>query len=56
MSGDQPANKKSKMTSSLAQLKEFTTVVADSGDFEGNFGVEFEPPAGFRTLWVPHSA
>ncbi|CAB3367866.1 Hypothetical predicted protein [Cloeon dipterum] len=34
MSGGEPTSKKSKMSSSLAQLKELTTVVADSGDFE----------------------
>ncbi|XP_059482639.1 transaldolase [Neocloeon triangulifer] len=34
MSGESPTSKKAKMSSSLAQLKELTTVVADSGDFE----------------------
>lgn len=31
----EPQLKKVKMSSSLAQLKEMTTVVADTGDFEG---------------------
>lgn len=35
MSEAEPANKKTKMSSSLAQLKQYTTVVADTGDFEG---------------------
>lgn len=35
MSGS-PAGKKQKMVSSLEQLKTFTTVVADTGDFQGN--------------------
>lgn len=37
MSEAEPAIKKTKMSSSLAQLKQFTTVVADTGDFEGKF-------------------
>lgn len=32
---DEPTSKRSKMASSLAQLKQLTTVVADTGDFEG---------------------
>lgn len=32
----EPQSKKSKMTSSLDQLKAVTTVVADTGDFQGN--------------------
>lgn len=32
----EPQCKKSKMSSSLEQLKALTTVVADTGDFEGN--------------------
>jgi hypothetical protein len=35
MTDSEPQAKK-KMSSSLAQLKNFTTVVADTGDFEGN--------------------
>lgn len=34
MSGE-PVVKKSKMANSLEQLKKLTTIVADSGDFEG---------------------
>lgn len=34
MSGE-PQSKKSKMSSSLDQLKQLTTIVADTGDFEG---------------------
>jgi hypothetical protein len=34
MTDSEPQAKK-KMSSSLAQLKTFTTVVADTGDFEG---------------------
>lgn len=36
MSGE-PQNKKSKMANSLEQLKTFTTIVADTGDFEGDW-------------------
>lgn len=32
----EPQSKKSKMSSSLDKLKALTTVVADTGDFEGN--------------------
>lgn len=32
----EPQSKKVKMTSSLTQLKEITTIVADTGDFQGN--------------------
>jgi hypothetical protein len=35
MTDSEPQAKK-KMSSSLTQLKNFTTVVADTGDFEGN--------------------
>lgn len=39
MSSDEPQTKKSKMsaaaTTSLEQLKALTTIVADTGDFEG---------------------
>lgn len=31
----EPQSKKVKMTSSLTQLKEITTIVADTGDFQG---------------------
>lgn len=34
MSGE-PEVKKSKMANTLEQLKKLTTIVADSGDFEG---------------------
>lgn len=34
MSGE-PQSKKSKMSSTLDQLKQITTIVADTGDFEG---------------------
>jgi hypothetical protein len=43
MTDSEPQAKK-KMSSSLTQLKNFTTVVADTGDFEGNsrhFCVEY---------------
>jgi len=37
MSGDsdQPSRKHAKLATSLDQLKDYTTVVADTGDFEG---------------------
>jgi len=35
-------SKKSKMTSSLNQLKDLTTVVADTGDFQGNTVSKFD--------------
>lgn len=35
MSEGAPSPKKSKMSNSLAHLKALTTVVADTGDFEG---------------------
>lgn len=35
MSGE-PQSKKTKMSNCLEKLKTFTTVVADTGDFEGN--------------------
>lgn len=35
MSAVEPQTKKSKMSSSLDQLKQFTVIVADTGDFEG---------------------
>jgi len=31
----EPQNKKTKMSSSLEQLKTMTTIVADTGDFQG---------------------
>lgn len=31
----EPQNKKTKVVSSLDQLKQFTTIVCDTGDFEG---------------------
>lgn len=31
----EPQSKKSKMSSTLDQLKQLTTIVADTGDFEG---------------------
>ncbi|KAL1400142.1 hypothetical protein pipiens_007677, partial [Culex pipiens pipiens] len=34
MSSAEPQSKKSKMVSSLEQLKQLTTIVADTGDFE----------------------
>lgn len=34
---NEPDTKKPKMSSSLVQLKKLTTVVADTGDFEGTF-------------------
>ena len=34
---DEPAAKQSKMASALDQLKQYTTVVADTGDFEGKY-------------------
>lgn len=34
MSGE-PQSKKTKMSSTLDQLKQITTIVADTGDFEG---------------------
>ena len=36
---DEPAAKQSKMASALDQLKQYTTVVADTGDFEGNIKI-----------------
>jgi len=36
ISGD-PAAKIQKMSSALDQLKQYTTVVADTGDFEGKW-------------------
>lgn len=36
MSHSEPVCKRSKMSSSLDQLKSATIVVADTGDFEGN--------------------
>lgn len=38
----EPQSKKSKAMSSLSQLKDLTTVVADTGDFQGNIPSEFE--------------
>lgn len=35
MSEAEPQSKRSKMSNSLEQLKALTTVVADTGDFEG---------------------
>ena len=35
MSSAEPQTKKTKMASSLEQLKQLTTIVADTGDFEG---------------------
>lgn len=37
MSSAEPQSKKSKMVSSLEQLKQLTTIVADTGDFEGRW-------------------
>ena len=37
----EPPAKVAKMSSSLDQLKQFTTIVADTGDFEGNFQLFF---------------
>lgn len=37
MSSSEPQSKKTKMSSSLDQLKTLTTIVADTGDFEGKF-------------------
>ena len=34
---DEPAAKQSKMAGALDQLKQYTTVVADTGDFEGKY-------------------
>lgn len=39
MSRAEPQTKKSKMASSLEQLKQLTTIVADTGDFEGRYNV-----------------
>lgn len=36
MSGE-PENKKTKSVSVLDQLKQITTIVADTGDFEGKY-------------------
>lgn len=33
----EPVAKKTKMVNTLEQLKKLTTIVADSGDFEGKF-------------------
>lgn len=33
-------NKKVKMSNSLEQLKALTVIVADTGDFEGNFSAD----------------
>lgn len=37
MSSVEPQSKKTKMVSSLEQLKKLTTIVADTGDFEGTY-------------------
>lgn len=35
-------SKRIKMSNSLEQLKALTTVVADTGDFEGEFTIDFQ--------------
>lgn len=37
----EPQSKKSKMSSTLDQLKQLTTIVADTGDFEGEITMKF---------------
>lgn len=48
----EPQAKKAKM-SSLDQLKSFTTIVADTGDFEGNYT---HPEFPFNSLFQLDSA
>lgn len=40
----EPQSKKVKMPSSLAQLKEITTIVADTGDFQGEQAKKLNEP------------
>lgn len=50
MSGGEPVNKKTKMANSLEQLKKLTTIVADSGDFEGKSYSSGSPRVIYRYI------
>lgn len=40
-----PSPKKQKMATTLSQLKDYTVVVADTGDFEGRINFVFRSPS-----------
>ena len=53
--------KKLKMATALEQMKLYSTVVADTGDFEGKFAIKFAgavggislPARGYKSGYVP---